>query len=262
MHVERKRGRRVGGCVAQAGRRARAGDWGRWRGSEGTGSRAQAGAGVIGRGAHVGRPGRGCRCGGRQVRQAQARTAAASIWLTPPRGRLKLNVDGAFNKQSGEAGGGGILRDHNGDMQWAFATPYHDLKTSLAAEALALRDGLRLCSKMDASEVQIETDSLNLVHIVTTQTPRPRDLSFILQEIVVAAAKVKAEIMYAPREGNKVADYLAEFAVSCACFTLLDRWADLPSNVMDSCHHDKAGHQPKSPESLLYSSPSPLSPHS
>ncbi|MQL96950.1 hypothetical protein Taro_029634 [Colocasia esculenta] len=153
--------------------------------------------------------------------------------------------------KSGEAGGGGILRDYNGDMQWAFSIPYYDLKTSQAAEAHALRDGLRLCCKMDASEVQVETVSLNHVHIVTKQTPRPWDLSFILQEIVVTAAKVKAEIIHVSREGNKVADCHAEFTVSCVCFTLLDRWADLPSNVMDSCFHDKARHPPMSPESIL-----------
>ncbi|MQL91792.1 hypothetical protein Taro_024408 [Colocasia esculenta] len=143
--------------------------------------------------------------------------------------------------QSGKAGGGGILRDHNGDMHCVFAAPYCNLKSSLAAKALALRDGLRMCCKIGASDVQVETDSLNLVHIVTKQTPWPWDLSFILHEIVVIAAKVQAEITHVPREGNKVADCLAGFVVSCAYFTSLDHWADLPSNVMDSCRHDKAG---------------------
>ncbi|MQL94515.1 hypothetical protein Taro_027175 [Colocasia esculenta] len=176
----------------------------------------------------------------RSVMDFQACVSAAGIEDAGFTGS-KFTWSNGRTTMSGEAGGGGILSDHNGDMHCAFATPYYDLKNSLAAEALALRDGLRMCCRMGASEVQVETDSLNLVHIVTKQIPRLWDLSFILHEIVVIAAKVKAEITHIPREGNRVVDCLADFAFSCACFTLLDRWADLPCNVMDSCRHDKAG---------------------
>ncbi|MQL97112.1 hypothetical protein Taro_029795 [Colocasia esculenta] len=64
---------------------------------------------------------------------------------------------------SGEAGGGGILRDHEGNMCWAFAQAYHYLNSSLAAEALALRDGLSICCSKGITEVLVETDSLNLL---------------------------------------------------------------------------------------------------
>ncbi|MQM12745.1 hypothetical protein Taro_045664 [Colocasia esculenta] len=84
-------------------------------------------------------------------------------WLTPPKGRLKLNVDGAFKKTSGEAGGGGILCDHKGNMCCAFAQAYHGLNSSLTAEALALRDGLLICCSRGVPEVLVETDSLNLL---------------------------------------------------------------------------------------------------
>ncbi|MQL77387.1 hypothetical protein Taro_009796 [Colocasia esculenta] len=88
-------------------------------------------------------------------------------WFTPPKGRLKLNVDGAFKMTTNEAGGGGILRDHKGNMSCAFAKPYYHLKSSLAAEAFALRDGLLMCCNKGVTEVQVETDSLNLLQIVT-----------------------------------------------------------------------------------------------
>ncbi|MQM06974.1 hypothetical protein Taro_039805 [Colocasia esculenta] len=88
-------------------------------------------------------------------------------WLTPPKGRLKLNVDGAFKMTSGEAGGGGILHDHKGNMCCAFAKTYHSLNSSIAAEALALRDGLSICCSRGVSDVLVEMDSLNLLHIVT-----------------------------------------------------------------------------------------------
>ncbi|MQL73209.1 hypothetical protein Taro_005566 [Colocasia esculenta] len=101
----------------------------------------------------------------------------------PRKGRLKLNVDGAFKKTSGEVGGGGILQDHDGNMCCAFAKVYHGLNSSLAAEAFALRDSLLICSSRGVSEVLVETDSLNLLHIITGQLPCPWELVYILQDV-------------------------------------------------------------------------------
>ncbi|MQM02889.1 hypothetical protein Taro_035658 [Colocasia esculenta] len=93
----------------------------------------------------------------------KARTPSIVRWLTPPPGRLKLNVDGAFKLTSGEAGGGGILRDHEGNMFCAFARAYHGLSSSLAAEALSFRDGISICCSKGIFEVLVETDSHNLL---------------------------------------------------------------------------------------------------
>ncbi|MQL99794.1 hypothetical protein Taro_032519, partial [Colocasia esculenta] len=109
-----------------------------------------------------------------------------------------LNVDGAFKKTSSEAGGGGILRDHDGNMCCAFAKVYHGLNSSLAAGAFALRDGLLICSSRGVSEVLVETDSLNLLHIVTGQLPCPWELTCILQDVTAKTQNLKAEITYAP----------------------------------------------------------------
>ncbi|MQM10798.1 hypothetical protein Taro_043696 [Colocasia esculenta] len=158
------------------------------------------------------------------LRQSNSRNEIPNVilpkavrWITPPRGRLKLNVDGAFNMMLDEAGGGGILRDHKGNMCCAFAMPYHDLKSSLEAEALALRDGLSMCCRKGFKE----------------------ELSLILQDIAAVTKRVKAEISHVPREGNKVADCLAGFALSCVHLTTWDSWADLPNTVRDPYRLDK-----------------------
>ncbi|MQM10730.1 hypothetical protein Taro_043626 [Colocasia esculenta] len=82
-------------------------------------------------------------------------------WFTPPKGRLKLNVDGAFKATTNEAGGGGILRDYKGNMCYAFAKPYYHLKSSLVAEAFALRDGLLMCCNKGVTEVQSAPNALH-----------------------------------------------------------------------------------------------------
>ncbi|MQM13742.1 hypothetical protein Taro_046668 [Colocasia esculenta] len=143
-------------------------------------------------------------------------------WLTPPPRRLKLNVDGAFKMTSGEAGGGGILRDHEGNMCWAFALAYHGLNSSLAIEALALGDGLSICCSKGITEVLVETDSINLLQIVTKQIACPWDFACIMQHIAAKTQKLEAEITHTPRETNRVADCLASFAMSCPHFVIWD----------------------------------------
>ncbi|MQL77747.1 hypothetical protein Taro_010166 [Colocasia esculenta] len=98
-------------------------------------------------------------------------------------------------------------------MCCAFSKPYHGLKSSLAAEALALRDNLSFCCSKGVYEVMVETDSINLLHIVTSQLPCPWEIACILQDVAVKTQKVKAEIIHIPREGNKVADCLAGFFI-------------------------------------------------
>ncbi|MQL80800.1 hypothetical protein Taro_013253 [Colocasia esculenta] len=173
--------------------------------------------------------------------QVNLKTRISSIvpWLTPPSGCLKLNVDGAFKMTFGEAGGGGILRDHEGNMCWAFARAYHDLNSSLVPEALALRDGLSICCSKGITEVLVETDSLNLLQIVTKQIAYPWDFACILQHIAAKTQNLKAVISHTPREANRVADCLASFAKSCHHIVIWDLWTDLPTLVKEPYHSDK-----------------------
>ncbi|MQM05635.1 hypothetical protein Taro_038440 [Colocasia esculenta] len=157
-------------------------------------------------------------------------------WLTPPLGRLKLNVDGAFTMTSGEAGGGGILRDNEGKMCWAFARAYHVLKSSLAAEALALRDGLSICCSKGITEIHLIPSRLSQSRLLahwtlpaSCNTLQPRQ-------------KLEAEISHARREANRVADCLASFGMSCPHVVIWDSWADLPTLVKEPYHFDKAGY--------------------
>ncbi|MQM20188.1 hypothetical protein Taro_053203 [Colocasia esculenta] len=154
------------------------------------------------------------------MEELKSRTPTIVRWITPPSGRLKLNVDGTFMRTLGTAGGGGILRDHEGNMCWAFARAYHDLNSSLAAEAMALNDGLSICCSKGVSEVLVETDSLNLLQLVTKQISSQWDLTCIMHDIAAKSLNLKAEIAHVPREANRVADCLASSAMSYPRFVI------------------------------------------
>ncbi|MQL73050.1 hypothetical protein Taro_005399 [Colocasia esculenta] len=63
-------------------------------------------------------------------------------WIPPSKG-LVLNVDGASKGNPGTCGGGGCVRDCNGNLLFAFAH-FYGFGSSLVAESRSLCDGLRL----------------------------------------------------------------------------------------------------------------------
>ncbi|MQL95653.1 hypothetical protein Taro_028308 [Colocasia esculenta] len=162
-------------------------------------------------------------------------------WLHPSPGRLKLNVDGAFKLAAGGAGGGGILRDHKGICVFAFAKNYQGIISILAAEALALCDGLTICCSKGFMDIVVETDSLNLVQIVTGQIPHPWELSCILQDVDVITQKIKAQIKHVPREANQVAHSLASYGCFAEHVIIWDSGAVLPHVVKGPYCLDKVG---------------------
>lgn len=71
------------------------------------------------------------------------------LWEKPRVGFVKLNTDGCLKRleiPSGDSSGGGILRDHEGDVLFTFHE-YHGTSccSALAAELKALLTGLKIC---------------------------------------------------------------------------------------------------------------------
>ncbi|CAA0815830.1 Polynucleotidyl transferase- ribonuclease H-like superfamily protein, partial [Striga hermonthica] len=69
---------------------------------------------------------------------------------------VKLNTDGAFDRHTGAAGGGGLIRDHGGALISAFHGPLR-ASSSYDAEIQALQIGLEIDASI-SSHVWIEMD--------------------------------------------------------------------------------------------------------
>lgn len=64
-------------------------------------------------------------------------------WCLPPKGWIKLNVDGAFTK-NGVAGCGGILRGEKGEWLRGFSLKVGE-QSPIATEFRAIIEGLKVC---------------------------------------------------------------------------------------------------------------------
>ncbi|KAM3323061.1 hypothetical protein P3S67_004212 [Capsicum chacoense] len=75
------------------------------------------------------------------------------IWSRPQAGMIKINTDGSFMEQNGKAGIGGVARDGDGNMIFAYAVPVkcqkHNVVEPLAAKYAAQwikKANLRCCT--------------------------------------------------------------------------------------------------------------------
>lgn len=83
-------------------------------------------------------------------------------WERPESGWLKLITDGSFDDLLGNVGGGGLIRDEQGQWEAGF-TRKIGKSNSFMAEAWALQDGLLLYKRMNLSKVIVESDAKVLV---------------------------------------------------------------------------------------------------
>lgn len=92
--------------------------------------------------------------------------------LKPHEEFVKLNSDGCSKGNSGLRGGGCILRDAEGSIIWAQAE-FFSIQNSMIAEAKALLSGLRRCVLKIINKVELEAESLVLIHILEKKIDVP-----------------------------------------------------------------------------------------
>ncbi|MQM17956.1 hypothetical protein Taro_050938 [Colocasia esculenta] len=152
----------------------------------------------------------------------------------------------AINAPSSPAWGrdarGGILRNHMGDIIFAFSAIYQGVCSSLEAEALALRNGIILCYEKGISDFLVESDSLVLVQMMKGNYSIPWRLSIITQDILYRCQHIHVSLSHIYREANQVADTLAGFGCTItSSYCVWSSWADLPPSVKGPYRLDKMG---------------------
>ncbi|WMV30202.1 hypothetical protein MTR67_023587 [Solanum verrucosum] len=132
------------------------------------------------------------------------------IWKTPPPNSYKLNTDGSALQNPGKIGGGGILRDEQGKIIYAFALPLGE-GTNNQAETQAASYGLNWCIQHGYKKIILEVDSELLTRwILQTSTPPWRIQKFVqeLQNLVSQCEVFQCNHIY--REANSTADFLSK----------------------------------------------------
>ncbi|MQM00011.1 hypothetical protein Taro_032743 [Colocasia esculenta] len=97
------------------------------------------------------------------VPQCSSKMLKLVRWI-PPLHDFSLNVDGACKGNPGDCGGGGCIRDSQGNVHLAFAH-FYGVGTSMLAETRALSDGLLFASALGYRVSIVYSDSQSKCNI-------------------------------------------------------------------------------------------------
>ncbi|WMV13671.1 hypothetical protein MTR67_007056 [Solanum verrucosum] len=131
-------------------------------------------------------------------------------WQSPPSPLLKLNTDGSALHNPGKIGGGGILRDFNRNMIYAFTIPL-GIGTNNQAETQAAAYGLDWCIQHGYTKVILEVDSELLTKWLNHKSKPPWKLQQYLTQLHKITTQLEFfKCQHTYREANTTTDFLSK----------------------------------------------------
>ena len=127
------------------------------------------------------------------------------VWSTPSYLFMKLNVDSSSLGNLGYSGDRSIIRDHNGQIKRAFSS-FYGFYTNMESEAMALLEGLQLCTAMGFPKMVVNMDSEQLLNLVRQTSPTPWRIDGIIRWVQHEMTKTEFILEHCYKEINSAAD--------------------------------------------------------
>ncbi|WJX23886.1 hypothetical protein P8452_13068 [Trifolium repens] len=141
-------------------------------------------------------------------------------WKSPQEGWVKLNCDGSQNDRASLAGCGGLLRDSNGKWIKGYSRKIGSCD-ALHAEMWGMYLGMDLAWRQGITHLHVESDSKVLVDMVTNRVKLDgRTPTLVLRIKHLLALSWQVILSHTWREGNRSADWLANFSYSLDSFDI------------------------------------------
>ncbi|KAL6189011.1 hypothetical protein ACLB2K_040401 [Fragaria x ananassa] len=138
-------------------------------------------------------------------------------WIPPPPNSIKINSDAAWKADSNLGGIAVIVRDSTGPI-----ISGHTGKTyacsALAAELIAICDGLILLSSLPSTPVMFASDSKIIIDAFKSNTP-PKDwkIANLFSQARYLSSTRQISWLWTSRKANRAADHLAALALCDSC---------------------------------------------
>ena len=136
------------------------------------------------------------------------------------------------------AGGGGLIRDHLGEILDAFCVPLV-ADSGLEAELKSMLEGIPV-AKAHSKQIWIETDAEVVCSMLSKGHLGPAKLRHEIVMIRIALKDISWKISHIRREGNKAADHLADLGKVCTSLTRFQADA-VPGRVKALARLDQLG---------------------
>lgn len=134
------------------------------------------------------------------------------LWEFPPPGWMIYDTDGASRGNPWVSSYVFCLRDTNVDLLYAEGTTL-DNTTNTLAKAKAILEASKNCKQTQYNNIIIQTASLLLKKVLEGEWACPWTLADIVADIKSNLQGNKSRIQHILREGNQLADYLANLGI-------------------------------------------------
>nr|XP_016494947.1 PREDICTED: ribonuclease H-like [Nicotiana tabacum] len=135
-----------------------------------------------------------------------------ALWELPDHGWVKINTDGASMGNPGRSSIGFVLRGEEGDIRYERGKEIQET-TNTEAEAAAILEAMRYCVHHGYINILVQTDSMLMKNVIEGTWDPPWAVAAYLEEINELMRRSNTRVTYIMREGNKLADYLANCAL-------------------------------------------------
>lgn len=149
-----------------------------------------------------------------------------NLWVRPPGGFIKINVDGAWSKDSREGGYRVVARDERGKFVAATMGKISGFSSASVVEAAAFWEGIKLGSQLGMEAVIIEGDAQAVVKMINGDVAMNQELEVLVHDIKTLSRNFQVcSFSFAHRTCNLVAHELARHGSIGVSSSL---WTDTP----------------------------------
>jgi ribonuclease HI len=163
-------------------------------------------------------------------------TASGRLWLAPPEGLMKLNVDAAVSKNSATASVAAVARNSRGAFLGASVVVMEDINVPETLEAMAAREGMALAADLGLRSFRLASDNVGVIRSIHSEGFGC--YGHVVREIQSAAAGFdRVQFVHEGRDANVDAHRLARGAL----YTDKGRhvwWREPPDGVCKSYAQD------------------------
>ncbi|XP_070034169.1 uncharacterized protein [Nicotiana tomentosiformis] len=145
------------------------------------------------------------------------------IWEQPMESWLKVNTDGASKGNPGRSAIGLCVTDEEGEIIYVVGREIAE-GTNTEVEAIAIVESLKNCRLQNYTHIWLEPDSLLLKNIIEGVWKPPWCIVDQVEEIVQLMEGFIFKVTHIYREGNKLADHLANYALEVGTIECHDFW--------------------------------------
>lgn len=142
--------------------------------------------------------------------QRAAKVPISVRWSKPELNWHKLNTNGSSVRNSGKAGGGGLIQNQEGGWVKSFSRAI-GISSSVDAELRALRYGLRICCSMGLQALEIEIDSKVVADWAVGSTSINTAHSMLISNYKYLMEQLpRVKFKHCFKEANQYANFLAK----------------------------------------------------